>query len=423
DEFDPYFLKTSELFPHMVQLLATLNAATDVRGVEQPGTLKAALELLPNVVTYCRPGDGSARTSMLADAKALVAIAKTSIPEKGSLWATKMDKIKEKESEINQFSARKGLAQLAVSLNDEILMNLDKVKEVLPVIESVLAAGGRGVGVHRGSAATIFRKVYSVICQSVRAPTEAAPYLHTLMTLAETNWLAGESAVNLDKQRAQWAQSGSDDAVRLIKDGLANLVTSIRSSAMAMQSTGLVAEVIWAQSDVAAATEEMNSAANVCMAIVADAMEAATAALKPFAAGTEAFDQPWDQGLGADADMDSVLERVEETILQIDGGSFQKRIDAVLDAKRRAVGWAQVLEAQQVEEATKEAVVAMRAASSAKFTAPVVHAFNARAGQAPKMRSIVNACRKGAAEADAVGAMRKDVAEWAAKLASPKGSA
>eukprot|EP00959_Pyramimonas_sp_CCMP1952_P148838 3113411-Pyramimonas_sp.AAC.1 len=40
----------------MVQLLATLNAATDVRGVEQPGTLKAALELLPNVVTYCRPG-------------------------------------------------------------------------------------------------------------------------------------------------------------------------------------------------------------------------------------------------------------------------------------------------------------------------------------------------------------------------------
>ncbi|CAK0808032.1 unnamed protein product, partial [Prorocentrum cordatum] len=463
DEFDQYFLKTSELFPQMVQLMAAMDAATDIREVERSGTLKAALELLPNVVTYCRPGsfgnfkeqvsakldeyinsylfcgalaeaDGSAQTSMLADAKALVTIAKTSISEKGSLWATAMDKIKEKESEINQFNANKGLAQLAESLDDEILMNLDRLKEVLPVIESVLAAGGRGVEVHKDSAATIFGKIYSVICQYVRAPTEAAPRLHILMTLTETNWLAGESAVKLDKvitmlkawgslsqQRAQWAQSGNDDAVRLIKDGSANLVTSIRSSVKAMQSTGLVAEVIGAQSDVTAATEEMNSAANVCMAIVTDAMKAATAALKPFATGTEAFDQPWDQDLAADAGMDSVLKRVEETILQIDGGSFQKRIDAVLDAKKRAVGWAQVFEVQQDEDATKEAVDTMRVASATKFTALVVHAFKTCAGQAPKMRRMVNAYRKEAAEADAVSAMRQDV-EWAAKLASLKGS-
>ncbi|CAK0894211.1 unnamed protein product [Prorocentrum cordatum] len=463
EEFDQFYPKTNELFPVMMKTMSTLDAGSDINAVAQSGSLKAALEMLPNVVTYCRPGsfdnfklkmaakigeyvdcyvfgdgvDGAADpalTAWLAEMKALLIMAKTSLPEKLSLWLKALDQIERRERDINQFNACQGLSRLATSMTEEFLTNPEKRNGVIPVIDSVLAAGGKGVADYRGSAAAIFSHIYECACKNCGEPKDVTPYLHILLKLAETDWLVEDHAAKLNKvtamlqhwgplvqHREEWLRLAGDDKSRLLEVNAVRVVQGIRSTILSIQAAGFAREVISLNVDLQASIDEMNVAAQACTDMMTASLQQKTNVLKPLSKGTDSYDQSWDTGLNEGVGIEKVLQRVEETILTIDGSAYQTMINEVNEAMAQAKSWAQTFDVTADSEAISEANDVLKMALATKYTALLVHAYRTSNGQPPKLRRVVNTYKKEMIEANIMSYVRSDVVEWAAKLSSLKG--
>ncbi|CAK0895003.1 unnamed protein product, partial [Prorocentrum cordatum] len=411
DEFDQYYVKTKELYLSMVDAMLKLDDANvSIAEMVQSGILLSSLEMekvvakvdeFVSTMTFGESidgADGALLTAKLSEAKALVSTAKTSLPEKLTTWMKALGSIEKTEFDINQFNASRGLAQLASSLTCQMLVNPQSRNQVLPVMQSVLSAGGKGGETHKDSAATIFKVVFETVSEYCRDPREVAPYMSIFMKLDESEWLDDDKKKQLSKviealksweqlvqHRSEWAALGADDRSRLMHANGGRVVKDLRGTTMAIDSTGVVGGIAGLVHDRKLAVDEIATAAETRKDIQNAALVLQPGQLKPFCVGTESSDRPWDENLEDGIGRPKVLQRVEETILLMGGTAFQEKIDRV-----------------------KNAMLAL----TAKFAALLVHSYKTFSLQRPKLRRVVMSYKKEINDSGCTSSMRKGVLDW-----------
>ncbi|CAK0848675.1 unnamed protein product, partial [Prorocentrum cordatum] len=464
DEFDQYYLKTREMFPSMSDAMQKLDDSnSSMAQLVESGVIRNSLEMLPDIVMYCRPGSfehfqakvaakvdeyvhtqtfgdviggaaGAALTAKLAEAKTLVTMAKTSVPEKLSTWASALSAIEKKESEINQFNASKGLADLASTLTPAALLNDDDRDAVAPVLQSVLAAGGKGVEAHKASATAIFDITYECVSQNCRDPIQSHPYMAIFMKLGESDWLDDVKKEKLSKTmdalkawaplvdyHREWMALGADSASRLAQPGAGRVVQGVRSTCIAIDAGGVATEIVGLGGDLQAAVTEMGSAAAACKEMQTAELAAAVNDLEPSSTGGDSVDNPWDINVALGGDIQVVLQRVEDTILQIDDSSFQSLIDKVTQSLEANKVWADTFGYEQDGTLTTRAANVVKAALAVKYTALLVHSWKSFGSSAPKLRRAVMTYKREIVEHGCESVMRADIIDWTSKLTSLKG--
>ncbi|CAK0792982.1 unnamed protein product [Prorocentrum cordatum] len=447
DECAQYYTKTQEHWPEVCSLLSKMEQCKTVAGFVQSGNMAIALNKVAMFAMYCRPGsidgfkskltalfekyladlpqgdpsndpNGKALTARLAETKALVTAAKIGLPEKHSVWAKALSDIQKQESSVNKFNASQGLGQLASALNADALADDAARLSVIPVIESVLAAGGRGVEAHRGSGAAIFQHVLDGIAMNCTQPDHAESYCDILLKLAEAEWLTDASGTKLkaatdmiknwaplNTHVASWDGLASDDESRLRHGNAKNIIQGMIATLKAIKSAGMVSGMGGLETDATNAGQKTETAS------------------WPISRGGDDEGDPWDCGMpDGNGGIEEVLERAFETIMLIDGSAYQEKIDAVQHAFEEALEWSEVFEYQVDTSVIDDTNKVLWNAMATKYTALLIHTYKENSSNPPKLRREINNYRKQIKEQSGVEkAMRQDVMEWASKMCSLKG--
>ncbi|CAK0824381.1 unnamed protein product, partial [Prorocentrum cordatum] len=460
DEFMSFYQKTSEYMPEMLSLQDSMEAEP----IEEfaIGKMMKALDLMPKLEQYAMPGsfddfdrrlgakceayvhtltvdktfgklDKTAQAQMLSDAHALLEHAKVGLPKKKHVWQQAADSLSQYESELNMFNATQGMSELAARLTPTMLGDPKERQNVIPMLDSLLAAGGRSSEAHRGSAKKFKDVTLECVC-SCASPADAEPYTIILNKICEAEWLPREDQQDLkaeismlelwphlETSRNQWAQLGDDMIPRLEHPESPSTFTAFKSylvKASAHEATiDLIPALMTTYGFCVTIEDDVKTASKVW---AEDRVRNKLNELKPQAKGGADWETPWYTGLDATTDEKTTLKRAEDTVLTIKGKQFEMLIAETVKTVDNLNRWSTLTGFKIDGGLLAETTGVINNANATKYTALMLHAFKEAGAVTPKLKRIIGTCRKAINDQKLEGDIFPPIASWAKSLCSFK---
>ncbi|CAK0869605.1 unnamed protein product, partial [Prorocentrum cordatum] len=355
------------------------------------------------------------------------------LPKKKHVWEQAADSLSQYEPELSMFNATQRMSELAFRLTPTMLGDPRGRQNVIPMLGSALAAGGRSSEAHRGSAKKCKDVKLECVC-SCASPADAEPYAIIFNKICEAEWLPREDQQDLradismlelwphlETNRNQWAQLGDDMIPRLEHPESPSTFTAFKSYLVKASAHEATIDLIPALKTTCGFCLVIEGDVKIASKVwAADRVRNRLNEPKPQAKGGADWETPWCTGLDATTDEKTTLKRAEKTVLKVKSKQFEMLIAETVKTVDNLKMWSTLAGFKVDGGLLTEATGVINNASATKYTALMLRAFKEAGAVTPKLKRVIGTCRKAINDQKLDGDLYPQVASWAKSLCSFK---